>query len=168
MLLKNRPGAAPASGRPFFLALAALLGAVVFLLAAGNAFAQNSDDGQSVPGEYIVKYNQDKIGQLKHAIPGLGDYSNEQIEGALTVTMGAAKVEDLDLIAAQTIKAPSGSDIDIDAAIDLIDAELIDYIAPNFIHTASIVPNDPSFSSLWGMHQLNDVDINAPEAWDVT
>lgn len=168
MLLQNRPGAAPASGRPFFLALAALLGAVVFLLAAGNAFAQNSDDGQSVPGEYIVKYNQDKIGQLKHAIPGLGDYSNEQIEGALTVTMGAAKVEDLDLIAAQTIKAPSGSDIDIDAAIDLIDAELIDYIAPNFIHTASIVPNDPSFSSLWGMHQLNDVDINAPEAWDVT
>ncbi len=28
------------------------------------------------------------------------------------------------------------------------------------------VPNDPSFGSLWGLHQSNDRDIDAPEAWD--
>lgn len=40
---------------------------------------------------------------------------------------------------------------------------------PDFIVHANLVPNDPRFrdSSLWGLHQVNDVDIDAPEAWDV-
>jgi subtilisin family serine protease len=37
---------------------------------------------------------------------------------------------------------------------------------PNAILSASVVPNDPMFSSLWGMNQSNDIDLNAPEAWD--
>ena len=37
---------------------------------------------------------------------------------------------------------------------------------PNGVFKASLVPNDPYFSTLWGMNQSNDIDLNAPEAWD--
>lgn len=37
---------------------------------------------------------------------------------------------------------------------------------PNGVFKASALPNDALFSTLWGMHQTNDIDINAPEAWD--
>lgn len=37
---------------------------------------------------------------------------------------------------------------------------------PNAILSVSAVPNDPMFSALWGMNQSNDIDINAPEAWN--
>lgn len=40
---------------------------------------------------------------------------------------------------------------------------------PDFIVHTNLTPNDPRFldNSLWGLHQANDVDIDAPEAWDV-
>jgi subtilisin family serine protease/subtilisin-like proprotein convertase family protein len=47
------------------------------------------------------------------------------------------------------------------------------YAQPDYIVTASLVPNDPSFSSQWGLNNTGqtggvaDADIDAPEAWDV-
>lgn len=40
---------------------------------------------------------------------------------------------------------------------------------PDFIVQADLVPNDPRFrdGSLWGLHQANDVDMDAPEAWEI-
>ena len=40
---------------------------------------------------------------------------------------------------------------------------------PDFIVHANLTPNDPRFrdNSLWGLHQANDIDMDAPEAWDV-
>src|SRR5947209_7277073 len=31
-----------------------------------------------------------------------------------------------------------------------------------------MIPNDPQFTSEWGLDQANDVDIDGPQAWDVT
>lgn len=48
------------------------------------------------------------------------------------------------------------------------------YAEPNYIYGLDTVPNDPSFSPLWGMHNTGqlggviDTDINAPEAWNFT
>ncbi|MEB3342748.1 S8 family serine peptidase [Okeania sp.] len=49
-----------------------------------------------------------------------------------------------------------------------------EYIEPNYIITVdSTVPNDPSFSQLWGLHNTgqtggtSDADIDTPEAWDI-
>jgi len=36
----------------------------------------------------------------------------------------------------------------------------IEYVEPNFVQTISLTPNDPAYSSLWGMNS-----ISAPEAW---
>ncbi len=44
----------------------------------------------------------------------------------------------------------------------------IEAVEPNFLVTAVAIPNDPSFSQLWGLHNSNDADIDAPEAWDKT
>jgi subtilisin family serine protease len=54
----------------------------------------------------------------------------------------------------------------------------VEYAEPNFVLRANILPNDPSFGSLWGLHNTGqsiqgtagtpDADIDAPEAWDIT
>jgi subtilisin family serine protease len=48
------------------------------------------------------------------------------------------------------------------------------YVEPDFAITQAILPNDPSFSQLWGLSNsgqsggVSDADIDAPEAWNVT
>lgn len=48
------------------------------------------------------------------------------------------------------------------------------FAEPDFIVRAALVPNDPSFGSLWGMDNtgqtggIADADIDAPEAWDIS
>jgi len=139
---------------------------LLYFFAVPAAAAQNQSGQLWVEGEYLIKYDEQKVQQLKVLIPGLENYSNEEIKDALTHTLDASPKEDLPLIDAQVVKADS-QEINIDAAVDLLDSELAEYISPNFIYTATRVPNDPSYSTLWGMNQANDVDINAPEAWDI-
>jgi len=49
---------------------------------------------------------------------------------------------------------------------------LVSYAEPNFILTASAVPNDPLFGELYGLNNTGqtggraDADIDAPEGWD--
>ncbi|KGJ96382.1 S8 family serine peptidase [Colwellia psychrerythraea] len=48
------------------------------------------------------------------------------------------------------------------------------YAEPDYIVSASLTPDDSSFSALWGMNNtgqtggLDDADIDAPEAWDIS
>ncbi|MFM1902830.1 MAG: hypothetical protein RLZZ440_730, partial [Planctomycetota bacterium] len=54
------------------------------------------------------------------------------------------------------------------------DAPGIVYVEPDFVLTPTIVPDDPSFSQLWGLSNTGqsggvaDADIDAPEAWSIT
>ncbi|MCH2204499.1 MAG: S8 family serine peptidase [Lentisphaerales bacterium] len=42
------------------------------------------------------------------------------------------------------------------------------FVEPNYLKSiGSVIPNDSNFSSLWGMNNSNDVDIDAPEAWQI-
>src|SRR5262249_38363283 len=47
------------------------------------------------------------------------------------------------------------------------------YASPDYIVSAQVIPNDPSFSSQWGLNNTGqtggvaDADIDAPEAWNV-
>ena len=54
----------------------------------------------------------------------------------------------------------------------------IEYAEPNYLHQLAAIPNDAKFTSLWGLHNTGqtvngtvgtaDVDIDGPEAWDIT
>lgn len=50
----------------------------------------------------------------------------------------------------------------------------VKYAEPNYIVNATLTPNDPDFSKLWGLHNTgqtggtSDADIDAVEAWDIT
>jgi subtilisin family serine protease len=41
------------------------------------------------------------------------------------------------------------------------------YAEPNYIYRASVEPNDPRLSDLWGLKNSNDADIDADQAWDI-
>jgi len=118
-----------------------------------------------VPGQYIIKYNNKSIEELRED-PNLASFSPEVIENALTEILAANTVENLPLIEATTIVAQNKNELDIDSAVDLINADLVEYISPDFIRNISAVPNDPRYSELWGMSQNNDIDINGPQAAD--
>lgn len=64
---------------------------------------------------------------------------------------------------------------DIDQAIKLISRHpAVKYAEPNYVIRVSGTPDDPNFSSLWGLNNTGqdggtaDADIDAPEAWDIT
>jgi subtilisin family serine protease len=50
----------------------------------------------------------------------------------------------------------------------------VEYAMPDYTVRLSLTPNDPSFGSLYGLHNVGqsggtaDADIDAPEAWDVS
>jgi subtilisin family serine protease/PKD repeat protein len=50
----------------------------------------------------------------------------------------------------------------------------VEYAEPNYVVKTNIIPNDPDFNQLWGLHNTGqsggtpDADIDASEAWDVT
>ncbi len=48
----------------------------------------------------------------------------------------------------------------------------VEFVEPDYVLRADVIPNDAAFSQLWGMHNTGqsggtvDADIDAPEAWD--
>ena len=73
----------------------------------------------------------------------------------------------------QLVQVPPGKTVEETLDDYRRDPEVL-YAEPNLIYDLSVTPNDPSFSSLWGLHNtgqtggLPDADINAPEAWNIT
>lgn len=69
------------------------------------------------------------------------------------------------------ITAPGASVLDVTLWVASIGARSLE---PDRIITSAALPNDPSFSRLWGLHNtgqtggVGDADIDAAEAWNVT
>jgi hypothetical protein len=70
------------------------------------------------------------------------------------------------------IKVPKGKKLEAMLSLYRGEPDVL-YVQPNYVYRAQTIPNDDSFSDLWGMHNTGqtggvpDADINAPEAWDV-
>ncbi|MCG8606413.1 S8 family serine peptidase, partial [bacterium] len=108
-------------------------------------FQPQAQTAEFRPGEVIVKFRtgiqaQEVTSTLSNVGIQVAERYNEI--GVLRCTVGGSK-------AVLTAVAECNSDPNID------------YAEPNYIYRTSIDPNDPSFSSLYGMRI-----IEAPEAWE--
>jgi subtilisin family serine protease len=114
-------------------------------------------DEKAVPGQIIVKY-EENVGPSEQA----GVRSKEGLE----------KEDELDLINAEVVQV---EDKPIEEAIgDLEDKPEVEYAEPNFKVYPTAYRDEPYFDQLWGLHNTGqnggnpDVDINGPEASDIT
>lgn len=140
------------------------------IVAAGAAIQKNqSRKILAVPGELLVKFKPARVDLRR----GAGRARAEQ----LAATHRALIKENLGPSNIAVVRAKSAA-----AAQELL-AKLasdpaVEYVEPNYIHSwETTVPNDPSFSLLWGASNQGqtvdnatgtiDADLDLPEAWDV-
>ncbi len=145
------------------LALAVALGATL----VGGATAGAAPKGQFgplerggfgvagtdyVPGEVVVAFRKGVAGG----------------EQARTLhARGARAVRSIGLERTQLVRLAKGASVQAAVAAFRKDPDVL-YAEPNYLYKALAVPNDTQYSTLWGLNQGTDVDIDAPEAWDVT
>lgn len=62
---------------------------------------------------------------------------------------------------------PAGTDV-VHLATRFAALEGVEFAEPDFVGTGgATLPNDPFFGNQWGLQQISDADVDAPEAWDV-
>ncbi|HEY0829252.1 MAG TPA: S8 family peptidase, partial [Bacilli bacterium] len=123
------------------------------IYAADIAGSLESEQPAYVEDEVIVKYKQTSSAM-----------STSSLEENLDLT----SVEEVPVIDAEVMKITSGESVE-EVIESLEGSGLVEYAQPNYIYyTESVVPDDYYFNNLWGLHNLNDIDIDAPEAWDYT
>ena len=107
---------------------------------------------------------------------------HDQAPAALRLTA----VQRLDLQPAPDAQSPYFASLVIPAAARANGARVEDYVKalrrdpsvrvaePDYLVSTAATPNDPSYSSMWGLHNTGqtggvaDADVDAPEAWDLT
>lgn len=111
---------------------------------------------QYVPGEVIVKFLDSAS---KATVAAAGGQMIKSFAG------GEERVQHVKLNKGETVE---------DALERYRHSPAIEYAEPNYIHQLAAIPNDTKFNELWGLHNTGqtggtaDVDIDAPEAWDIT
>ncbi len=140
----------------------------------------HSAQDERIPGVLIVNF---KTGALPIASKrGLGDrVTGIASVDALSVRYGLQRYRPL-FPGARPVPAPSNKPdlrgyhvLEFDPAVDL-DRAAADYqsdpqvasVEYDFYAYIMRTPDDPNFSQMWGLSQITDKDIDAPEAWDRT
>ncbi|MDQ3952433.1 MAG: S8 family serine peptidase, partial [Actinomycetota bacterium] len=131
-----------------FAACIATAGLVVPAGAAPEALGPDHGERDYVPGELVVRY------------AGSAERSEVRREHGLD------KIESLALPNTELVQVEQGRVAEAAAEVTA-DPDVV-YAEPNYLYRAASVPNDPLFPQLWGLHQASDVDMDAPQAWDVT
>jgi subtilisin family serine protease len=154
---------------PRWPVVASATAAVVFLLAfsvstqgptPGNSITQ-IDGAEAVEAEVLVKYRDDSAPANHAAIEAVADADVvETIDQRGVRRMRSRRLRTAELLSLLS------TDPDVE------------YVEPNYVVRLLRVPDDPSFTSLWGLfnNALNPVggggyagaDIDAPAAWDTT
>ena len=106
-------------------------------------------------------------------IVGFNNGKSSAQESSAVDNAGGQIDERLDSIDAAVVSADGSQSLD-DLARELRNSSAVRYVEPNFRAQLLQTPNDPSFTTLWGMHNTGqssgvaDADIDAPEAWDTS
>ena len=135
--------------------LLAALGALVLLVGLGLTWAVTGTEAQVpaapgqtsyAPGEILVKYK----GAAQSAAP---EFYNRR--------WGTRTLNFLESQGVHRIKLPA--DMALHEALELFRQDpQVEYAEPNYLRYVRATPDDTSYSSLWGLS-----NINAPGAWDV-
>ncbi|MGH2808988.1 MAG: S8 family serine peptidase, partial [Actinomycetota bacterium] len=139
-----------------FLSTAVALGLALTALMPLSASARTAPPDKAprptpVPGQVIVRYRSDVDRSERGAV--------RRAVGSLRARSVVPRTELVGLDAGTSVTEAIAA---LESDPDVLYAE------PNYEITASAVPGDPSFKSLWGLHQSSDAGIDAPKAWDTT
>jgi subtilisin family serine protease len=138
-----------------------LLGLPVSTQAPGGGRIVRVNGHEAVEGEVLLKYRSDRIADNHAAIESAAD---------------ADQVESLDRRGLRRMRSRRLRTTEL---LSLLKQDPdIEYAEPNYVVRLAATPNDPSFSSLWGLFNngvnpvggggLSGADIDAPAAWDMT
>lgn len=127
---------------------------IVLTLAALLARAAQGAD--FVPGRVLVIPKEGKGADAEKLHRGKGRRVLKKVPGVRNL---------------QVVELRAGEDVQ-EAIQDYKASGAVEVAEPDYILKASVVPNDPLFSSQWGLHNtgqvpgIADADMDAPEAWD--
>ncbi|MEA4848048.1 MAG: S8 family serine peptidase [Clostridiaceae bacterium] len=158
--------------RRLFRSLVAL--SLTFLLVIGNATcfadAERPDKNKAVSqnrpaykeGELLIKFKDGTSSQRMSAFSSENGLKQKKFFDSINVGLYSVKG---DKSVNKVIKA-------------LEDSDGIEYVQPNYLYYPTAVPDDEYYDELWGLNNvgqkikgiegIEDVDIDAPEAWDIT
>jgi subtilisin family serine protease len=134
-----------------------VLGFASAAIAAPASFAP--EDGQEMVTLAVVfksAYVPDEL--LVRLKPGVGDKE----EGALHSMASAVAVDENKALRLVRVKLAAGTDMK-KAMAEYRSSALVEYVQPNYIYHALLVPNDPHYWRQWNMPK-----ISAEPAWDIT
>jgi subtilisin family serine protease len=133
--------------------LGAALSALAVLVFAGAAAPSHASKPLDYkPGELLVRFDPS---------------STQAARAAAVADLDATVVQRLPLRGLVRVRLEPGTSAE--AAAEALERRAdVRYAHPNHVYRLTLIPNDSSFGSLWGLNQPSDADIDAPEAWDVT
>jgi subtilisin family serine protease len=123
-----------------------------------------SQPAQYVPGELIVKFRDAaSAATIEAAHSAAGGRTIK------TFLPGQSRLHHLKLNPGVVVE---------DAVSQYQQSPAVEYAEPNYLYQVAMIPNDTKFTSLWGLHNTGQtvngtvgtigVDIDAPQAWDLT
>ncbi len=126
--------------------------------------SQSQAAQENVEGEFIMKFAVQKR------------FSASRNERRVArATLGVEVLSQHKITGSQLVRLKDNRTMNHQYAKDLLASGVIDYIEPNFVVTTyQNTPNDPRYAELWGMNNLGqtggtvDIDIDAPEAWELS
>ncbi|MCB9497668.1 MAG: S8 family serine peptidase [Fibrobacteria bacterium] len=125
----------------------------------------------SVPGRAIVGLKPGAAALSSSALNSLGIQSVKELAIARRPGEKSLAFKGRSLV----LVSWNPNDVTQESMLAALEADpSVDYAEPDYLIQVERIPNDPSFSSLYGMHNsgqtggLVDADIDAPEAWEET
>jgi subtilisin family serine protease len=112
---------------------------------------------ENISNQLIIQYHPEKITSKKT----MAINSKEAIKQR-------HKLEKIDEIASLNIELVSTAEDNLDDVIQKIKTDpAVLSVEKNKLRTPAFIPNDAYYDQQWHLHNENDYDIDAPEAWDV-
>ncbi|MFQ5499918.1 MAG: S8 family serine peptidase [Candidatus Zixiibacteriota bacterium] len=140
----------------FQSAVAFVVSLFVTLTFVVSTVAQSPPTVEFVESQLIVKFAS-----------GTDEAAKSSLRGSLNLTT----LKQFQMIGAELVQL---SGISVEDAISQLSSDArIEYAEPNYIYSIDVIPNDPDFSLLYGMHNTGqtggtvDADIDGPEAWNI-